>query len=507
VSWIFLTPRILEILSLELPAAQGITFFDGNYGIGMDSGDMALWGATSAGVSIKAAGSLGSRFNGALLARFKAGEILFNDDAGDIDFRVKGDTDTNLFFVDASTDSIGIGESTPTAILHLDTDITTGVDIFKITDGGAASLIYRDQGGGSVSTLTTVTADYVAGLQVRGVTAESFTLLGNEASTATNPTVIPNRDDITSGMGGISGEVSLITGGIQAINIDASQNIIMGTGSPNNRLTVGGDMDIVNNNGFILGHPNFITLSNGFGGSQIPEFQILGTGAPDSSMGIFRTTASSGGAKSIFTKSRNSAIGSFTIVQDGDQIGTIIFSGDDGVDYQSTAAEIEVMIDGTPGVGDMPGKLIFKTTADGAQAPTIRMTIKSDGNTGIGTETPSTTLEVNGTVSYTPSATQNITAAGGITVTNGIMRVQGNAAPITVTATPNIVDGFDGQIVIIQGDNSTNTLELQDQANLANSGLELSGNINFTLEKGSTLQLIYDGGDDLWYEISRSDNV
>jgi hypothetical protein len=45
------------------------------------------------------------------------------------------------------------------------------------------------------------------------------------------------------------------------------------------------------------------------------------------------------------------------------------------------------MVDGTPGTNDMPGRLVFTTTADGASSPTERMRINSSGNVGIGTST------------------------------------------------------------------------------------------------------------------------
>jgi hypothetical protein len=80
-----------------------------------------------------------------------------------------------------------------------------------------------------------------------------------------------------------------------------------------------------------------------------------------------------------FSKSRNTAYGSFTIVQDGDRLGSITFRGDDGTDYLSRAAEIKAEVDGTPGAGDMPGRLVFSTTADGASSPTERMRITSNG--------------------------------------------------------------------------------------------------------------------------------
>jgi hypothetical protein len=49
-----------------------------------------------------------------------SGQVVFNDAGADVDFRVEGDTDANLLFVDASTDRVGIGTNTPDALLNVD---------------------------------------------------------------------------------------------------------------------------------------------------------------------------------------------------------------------------------------------------------------------------------------------------------------------------------------------------------------------------------------------------
>jgi len=45
---------------------------------------------------------------------------IFNETGADVDFRIEGDTEANLFFVDASTDRIGIGRNNPDKLLHLE---------------------------------------------------------------------------------------------------------------------------------------------------------------------------------------------------------------------------------------------------------------------------------------------------------------------------------------------------------------------------------------------------
>lgn len=52
-------------------------------------------------------------------AVFYAGNVVANEIGGDYDFRIEGDTDPNNFFVDASTNNIGIGQGTPVEKLHI----------------------------------------------------------------------------------------------------------------------------------------------------------------------------------------------------------------------------------------------------------------------------------------------------------------------------------------------------------------------------------------------------
>ena len=73
--------------------------------------------------------------------RLKIGtsEVVFNDAGNDIDFRVEGDTNANLLFVDASADAVGIGTTSPSATLHV--------------KGGNGNAIYTDNDGSQFSGL------------------------------------------------------------------------------------------------------------------------------------------------------------------------------------------------------------------------------------------------------------------------------------------------------------------------------------------------------------------
>ena len=99
----------------------------------------------------------------------------------------------------------------------------------------------------------------------------------------------------------------------------------------------------------------------------------------EAGLSIHRGSASTGGGKIFFSKSRAATAGDDTVVQDGDQLGALLFTGADGTDRESAGAEISVEVNGTPGSNDMPGRIMFATTADGAAAVTERMRIPSDG--------------------------------------------------------------------------------------------------------------------------------
>ena len=67
-------------------------------------------------------------------------------------------------------------------------------------------------------------------------------------------------------------------------------------------------------------------------------------------------------------------------MNNNDEVGMIDFRASDGTDNMSKVAEIKASIDGTPGSNDMPGRLSFHTTADGANSSTERLRINSSGH-------------------------------------------------------------------------------------------------------------------------------
>jgi hypothetical protein len=89
------------------------------------------------------------------------------------------------------------------------------------------------------------------------------------------------------------------------------------------------------------------------------------------------------GAIGYFARTRGTE-GSPNAVQSGDTLGQIDAIGFDGTDF-ALSSSIEFEVDGTPGANDMPGRIVFKTAADGTQTLTERMRIEQNGYVGIGT--------------------------------------------------------------------------------------------------------------------------
>ena len=169
-------------------------------------------------------------------------------------------------------------------------------------------------------------------------------IAGNEVARFTNAggfglRIIPQVDGSTTAIRVAGGEsLRFDTNSTEAVRIDTSGRLLVGTstslrGSKLEVLSTGND------------HQSLI------GGNQIAQFELC------------RSSNSAGGAG---------------VVASGDVIARIECLGNDGSAYRS-AARIEAAVDGTPGTNDMPGRLVFSTTADGASSPTERMRITNSG--------------------------------------------------------------------------------------------------------------------------------
>jgi len=197
------------------------------------------------------------------------------------------------------------------------------------------------------------------------------------APAAATPIAIPNEDYLVWHDSGSSGGTAAYARGVGGVlHFGGSSYTFNGTGA----ATFGGNVNATTAGAqFLVGHSSYInTGTNAY--SQI-HYSNKGN-----TLLLGEWSATNASEPTLrFLKSASSTIGTNTLVADDENLGAIAFNAADGTDLYSVAATIKAYVDGTPGASDMPGRLEFGTTADGADAPTTRMTIDAGGKVGIGT--------------------------------------------------------------------------------------------------------------------------
>ena len=218
----------------------------------------------------------------------------------------------------------------------------SSVDNNLVLDGSGGVVI------SGVTTITTLNASKITGVSggmvVSGVTTVS-------AGSTSAPSITPSGDENTGIFFPSADTIAFGEGGSEAARFDSSGRLLVGTDTSRSAAITGG-------------------------GARL---QVEGSATEDSFIGVTRNTNSVGGGGIVIGKSRGTTSGSVTAVQLGDYLGFINFEGTDGTNL-ITGARIDVQVDGTPGSNDMPGRLVFSTTADGSSSPTERMRINAAGN-------------------------------------------------------------------------------------------------------------------------------
>jgi hypothetical protein len=293
---------------------------------------------------------------------------------------------TGRLFVDSSG-RVGLGTSSPSGTLEVgavsgavtagDLTVTTGSTtatvtigrlsstgndntIFNIRNRAGTSTLYMNSGDGRLGIGTTApnrklevsdaSADNLIRVNTTGATKSGieFASGGTVYSQLYFNNVAPY--DLSILQQYTTGSLILGTNNTERARIDSSGRLLVGTSTSNS---------------------TFDSAVQIAGGSS------LGTQL------ISRFNNNGGGPVLYLAKSRSGTVGTNTIVQSGDELGTIDFRGANGSAYDS-GATIQAFVDGTPGSSsDMPGRLVFSTTRDNAASPTESMRIKNNGETWI----------------------------------------------------------------------------------------------------------------------------
>jgi len=277
-------------------------------------------------------------------------------------------TATNRVVTPAGLNAVTVAErsTSNSTYLALAGGTLTGVLAATAGSNSAPSINFGDSdsgifGGTNTVSLTAggttrLTAD--TGVSVVGTLAVTGAITSTSDLTIADK-IIHSGDTDTAIRFPAGNTVSVETNGSEALRVDSSGRVLIGTSS-------------------------FIRV----GASSLPKLQVCGT-TENAAITLSRYAADNKPSRLSLGKARGATVGTMTVVQDDDGLGEIVFCGADGTDLNAKAASIVGEVDGTPGDNDLPGRLVFSTTADGAASPTTRMTIDSSGRLLIGSTTTS----------------------------------------------------------------------------------------------------------------------
>jgi hypothetical protein len=349
------------------------------------------------GVYLPSANNVAISTNGTQRVNFGTGEVVFNETGENYDFRIEGDTEPNLVFVDASTNRVGLGTSSPGAAL----DVTSGIftRIFNTTaptlsnDTHAGEALYIRSGGSAGD--NNVQAVLAFG-KADGASVRTGSAIGSVQTTADVDQV--GLAFYTSNSSASSQTLSERVRITHAGNVGIAPNGAGGYDVLFNPGTSSSPLIRDSSGRLLVGTSNAIGTMGSTAGNITPQQQLAGSTFATASAAIIRTA---GGSAQLFmaTGSPGNNEGS------DNRIGGVYFNAyhTDGY-YQ--AASIEGFTD-TPavGAGDMPGRLVFSTSANGASSPTERMRITQDGQVLLGNTAFSATANMIGFANLESGAT------------------------------------------------------------------------------------------------------
>jgi len=347
--------------------------------------------------------------SGAVISEWTTG-VLYGDGAfvyTPVDFKLYLSNTSHTAGATFAGDVANWDEASSTEIVDLATADVTG--ILPIANGGTNSstalnnsfVMISNAGAIEESANITVTElGYLNTVSANIQTQLDARVLG-PASSTDNAIV---RWDLATGKltqnsAVIIDDTNNVTGIVDLTN---SGDLTVGTQS----TTTGMSYDSTLNRLSVAGTENTVTIAGVTYGSTISAHAEGATNVAQVAYERHSDVAALG-AHLVYSKSRGTEDAE-AIVQDGDVLSRVVHTGFDGTDYE-IGAEVRVEVDGTPGAGDMPTRMVLSVTPDGSATPVEAVRINNLGQLGIGTNNPEHEIEVTGDIriGYTATTTDN----------------------------------------------------------------------------------------------------
>jgi len=201
---------------------------------------------------------------------FDGGTFVFNEAGADRDARFEGDTDANLLFLDASTDRVGIGTSSPAAKLGVNGDAS----ISGLTVGKGAGAIFTNTAVGvsALQSNTTGSGNTAIGISalVSNTTGGANTANGASALQSNTTGGANTANGAGALYGNTTGGANTATGAYALLsNTTGNSNTALGNkagaGTGSNSNTTGSNNTFIGNEsvGASATASDVITLGNG----------------------------------------------------------------------------------------------------------------------------------------------------------------------------------------------------------------------------------------------------
>jgi hypothetical protein len=253
-----------------------------------------------------------------------SGQVVFNDAGADVDFRVEGDTDANLLFVDASADAVLIGTNTAASTQGGNLQVITAQAIRRNVASSAGGALRLEKSRSATDGGYTIVQD--------GDSLGDIQWFGSDGVDFAQAATIRGIVNGTPGSNDMPGALAFLT------SADGSQ-------TPTERMRITSDGEVL----------------------------VGGTTSVDAKSGAVAIESATGGNLNLI---RND-----TSTSTGEALGEISFWGNDtGSPFTRTKfAYINATASGTHSSGDNPIDLVFGVTENNSSTVYEALRIKDDG--------------------------------------------------------------------------------------------------------------------------------